>query len=250
MYTHSGNFDSWSEHEHMHVNAWIERQPSNGISENLDTNNVVWSGQHGLREDTFMVEVPNGTTDQNRRYMLCFQSTSIVKKDKVKLQLMEERKKMLLQQQQLLQQHRNKDNNQDANMGIDSELIRRIEEAMNAVDVEDDEAYSIEPITVGFNVRIENTVETVQTLPEGEVGPNAKRAIELMTSISVIERNWKNLMDHFDFLRNREATHIRLSEQINQRVIHWSIVEALLVVGMSIGQVLYWRKFFEQRRYL
>jgi hypothetical protein len=57
-------------------------------------------------------------------------------------------------------------------------------------------------------------------------------------------------VDHFDFLRNREAQHQVLTSQILSRVMGWTLLEAGLVVAMALGQVMYWKKFFEQRRYL
>jgi hypothetical protein len=84
----------------------------------------------------------------------------------------------------------------------------------------------------------------------GEAGPDAKRALELVQRSVMINNDWQNLVDHFDFLRNREAQHAMLSSQILSRVMGWTLLEAALVVTMAIGQVMYWKKLFEQRRYL
>jgi hypothetical protein len=58
------------------------------------------------------------------------------------------------------------------------------------------------------------------------------------------------LQDHYDFLRTRESINEALTDAIMSRVMGWTIAEACLVVFMAIAQVMYWRKFFEQRRYL
>jgi hypothetical protein len=68
--------------------------------------------------------------------------------------------------------------------------------------------------------------------------------------LPAINSDWQNLVDHFDFLRNREAQHHVLTSQILSRVMGWTLLEAGLVVCMALGQVMYWKKFFEQRRYL
>jgi hypothetical protein len=41
-----------------------------------------------------------------------------------------------------------------------------------------------------------------------------------------------------------------MTEQILSRVMSWTLIEAALVILMATAQVIYWRKFFEQRRYL
>ena len=111
---------------------------------------------------------------------------------------------------------------------------------------EDDDSVPFS-LHLGFNFR----VSTAQrSLPDEELGPDAMRAIELLEAATSTERQWQNLLDHFDFLRNREAYHLQLTGQINDRVMGWTIVEAVLVVSMAVAQVMYWKTFFEQRRYL
>ena len=113
-------------------------------------------------------------------------------------------------------------------------------------DVEDDNVSNFE-IQVGFDIRMQMLA---RALPDEELGPDAQRALDLVQAAAATERQWKNLLDHFDFLRNREAAHRQLSRQINDRVMGWTIIEAVLVVTMAVGQVWYWKSFFEQRRYL
>jgi emp24/gp25L/p24 family/GOLD len=103
-------------------------------------------------------------------------------------------------------------------------------------------------VVVGFNIRVKSAVE--RALPDTELGPETLRALELLEAASSAEQQWQNLLDHFDFLRNREAFHRNLAEQINNRVMGWSLLESFLVVTMAVAQVWYWKSFFEQRRYL
>jgi hypothetical protein len=65
-----------------------------------------------------------------------------------------------------------------------------------------------------------------------------------------MQGHFQNLLDHFDFMRNREAVHVQLTNQINDRVMGWTIIEAILVITMAFAQVWYWKAFFERRRYL
>ena len=102
-------------------------------------------------------------------------------------------------------------------------------------------------MTVGFAVRVKSPP---RTLPDNETGPDSQRALELVKKATAIVQDWESLVDHFDFLRNREAAHKQLSDEILTRIQVWTLIEAVLVVSMATGQVLYWKKFFETRRYL
>lgn len=101
--------------------------------------------------------------------------------------------------------------------------------------------------TVGFNIHVH---DVMRTLAKEEMGPDALRAINLQASAMHLADQWENLQDHFSYLHFREVEHRRMSEQINDRVMGWTILESFLVVTMAIGQVMYWKSFFEQRRFL
>ena len=100
---------------------------------------------------------------------------------------------------------------------------------------------------VGFAIRV---TSLPRTLPSEENGPDALRALQLVKKATDILQDWQSLQDHFDFLRNREAVHKEMTDSILFRIERWTVIEALLVMGMATGQVLYWKKFFETRRYL
>jgi hypothetical protein len=102
-------------------------------------------------------------------------------------------------------------------------------------------------ITVGFNIRVH---DVLRTLAAEEIGPDALRAITLQKSALHVTDQWDNMHDHFSYMHFREAEHMKMAEQINDRVMGWTILESLLVVTMAIGQVMYWKSFFEQRRFL
>jgi emp24/gp25L/p24 family/GOLD len=112
--------------------------------------------------------------------------------------------------------------------------------------VDDEVRYG--PLPVGFYVRMSPAAP--RSLPDTVAGPDAERALRVIDSAVVIQNNWYDLQNHFDFLRQREAVHTHMTSQILNRVMTWTVIEAVLVVGMAVAQVLYWRKFFEQRRYL
>lgn len=100
---------------------------------------------------------------------------------------------------------------------------------------------------VGFNLRYH---DPPRTLDDGESGPDGEKASQLVEKAAKIHQDWDTLQDHFDFLRNREAIHEEMNDAIVSRLTRWTYIEAFLVVGMATGQVMYWKKFFEKRRYL
>jgi len=118
--------------------------------------------------------------------------------------------------------------------------------ALQEKDVADDNVSNFD-IQIGFDLRMQMEA---RALPDEEAGPDAQRALDLVEAAAAAERQWQNLLDHFDFLRNREALTRQLSIQINNRVMRWTLIEAVLVVTMAVAQVWYWKSFFEQRRYL
>lgn len=115
------------------------------------------------------------------------------------------------------------------------------------ITAEDNEEREEEGAMVGFSLR---WIPPPRALPDGEEGPEAKRALQLVDTASLVDNDWQNLLDHYDFLRMREANHRELIEAIFSRLWKWTLIEAFLVIFMAFLQVVYLRKFFEQRRYL
>ncbi|VEU37672.1 unnamed protein product [Pseudo-nitzschia multistriata] len=109
---------------------------------------------------------------------------------------------------------------------------------------EDDEENEFD---VGFNLRFHNPP---RSLDDAESGPDGERASQLIQKAAQIDQEWFTLQDHFDFLRNREGIHFAMNNQIMTRLARWTYVESLLVVAMAVGQVMYWKRFFEKRRYI
>jgi p24 family protein beta-1 len=51
-----------------------------------------------------------------------------------------------------------------------------------------------------------------------------------------------------EYMEVRERIHRQINNQTNQRVVMWSCFEAFILLGMTIGQVYYLKRFFEVRR--
>lgn len=50
------------------------------------------------------------------------------------------------------------------------------------------------------------------------------------------------------YLVARDKVHRKINEESNSRIVLWSIVEFLLLLGVTLGQVWYLKRFFETRR--
>ena len=109
-------------------------------------------------------------------------------------------------------------------------------------DPEDDNSFDL-----GFAIRITNPP---RALDDGVIGPDAERALMLVEKAAEIHKDWELMKDHQEFTRNREAIHAEMSETILGRLVRWAFFETFLVVGMAVAQVMYWKRFFETRRYL
>ena len=60
----------------------------------------------------------------------------------------------------------------------------------------------------------------------------------------------ENMADHQAYLREREAAHRALAEETFSAVFFWTVIEALVLLTVAGGQILYLRRFIEKRRYL
>jgi hypothetical protein len=101
--------------------------------------------------------------------------------------------------------------------------------------------------TVGFALRVRGRS---RALGDKEQGPDGEKALELISWAEELTEEWHTLLDHYDYLRSREAVHEELGDKIFKRVMRWTLVEAGLLVTIACAQVMYFRAFFEKRRYL
>jgi len=100
---------------------------------------------------------------------------------------------------------------------------------------------------VGFALRVRAPSRALADMIQG---PDGEKAFELIEWAEDLTEEWDTLLDHYDYLRDREAAQEELSDKIFKRVMKWTIAEAILLITIASAQVLYFRKFFEKRRYL
>lgn len=135
----------------------------------------------------------------------------------------------------------------EGNFRLDHTMIQPDSRYLLCFQNNDSDDDSENDFDVGFSVHFTNPP---RALKEGEIGPDGERALKLVEKAIAIQEDWTNMEDHFDFVRNREALHREMHNSILSRLRRWNNLEILVVIGMATLQVMYWKKFFETRRYL
>jgi hypothetical protein len=95
--------------------------------------------------------------------------------------------------------------------------------------------------TIGFSFHLD-VKDEAQELKE----QNSR----LVDVASELTRQLGNLINHHEYMRTREAKHRELVEMTFSHLLVWVIVEALAVVVIAGGQIMYLRRFLEKRRYM
>jgi len=96
--------------------------------------------------------------------------------------------------------------------------------------------------TLGFEIRMTPTL-----VVENEIPLETKRLLEEAESL---QTKLYDLLNHQDYLRDRESIHRELTETTFSRLVRWTMAEAICLVLVAVAQVVYLRKFFETRRSL
>ena len=95
--------------------------------------------------------------------------------------------------------------------------------------------------TVGFHVSFEATDPLVELHTANK---------ELLTSTQTLHRELIRLQDHYSFMRAKEATHRETVEQTFSRLMAWVLLQGFVVIVVAGGQIMYFRRFLERRRYI
>lgn len=99
---------------------------------------------------------------------------------------------------------------------------------------------------VGFAIRV---VPPTRNL-ENEAGPDDRLTSNLLSMSVKLMAGLQTMSDHQEYMKERENRHTILADTTFSRVVQWTVLEAVVLMLIACGQVLYLRKFFEQRRYL
>eukprot|EP00293_Proteomonas_sulcata_P013032 CAMPEP_0184290460 /NCGR_PEP_ID=MMETSP1049-20130417/2699_1 /TAXON_ID=77928 /ORGANISM="Proteomonas sulcata, Strain CCMP704" /LENGTH=195 /DNA_ID=CAMNT_0026597617 /DNA_START=26 /DNA_END=613 /DNA_ORIENTATION=- len=86
------------------------------------------------------------------------------------------------------------------------------------------------------------------------VGEGSKSQIAKSEHISPLEKSiialsegLQQIQSEQEYMRMRERAHRNTSESTNSRVLIWSLIEAGALILMSGAQIIYLRRFFEQK---
>lgn len=98
---------------------------------------------------------------------------------------------------------------------------------------------------VGFSFRVvdlhERPAPLVFTNEHGE---------EWLDKSGAVEHEMRILENHQEYMRIREENHRAVVEATFGSTLAWTITEAVIVVAMAVGQVMYFRGFLERKTFL
>ena len=100
---------------------------------------------------------------------------------------------------------------------------------------------------IGFSIRV---TPPSRSMDNGMAGPEDRLNAHLLEMSHKLMDGMHNVLDHQEYMRERENRHSKLADATFSRVVQWTVLEAVVLALISLGQVLYLKKFFEQRRYL
>merc|ERR1719199_356214 len=97
---------------------------------------------------------------------------------------------------------------------------------------------TVTPKTVSFNLVLGEGSRRDQVAKSEHLTPLEKSVLALGEGLAQIQAEQ-------EYMKMRERVHRNTSESTNSRILWWSIIEAVALVGMSAVQVFYLRNFFE-----
>jgi hypothetical protein len=101
--------------------------------------------------------------------------------------------------------------------------------------------------TVGLSYQlIEGTLSPV----DDPLDPNAQKLATWLENAGKVKRELKVLSDHFSYAKRREKDQREVAEATFTEIMTWTVLEAIAVCGVALGQVLMYRMFLEKKRYM
>jgi hypothetical protein len=70
----------------------------------------------------------------------------------------------------------------------------------------------------------------------------------LQSELSDLSEGLELLKDHQSYMNQREDVHKESLDSINMKVLCWTVLEAVILICMSLWQIMYIRSFFETKR--
>ena len=73
---------------------------------------------------------------------------------------------------------------------------------------------------------------------------------KLVVATRTLIRELNRVIDHYGYMRAREAKHRETVEGTFSQLMNWTLLQGVAVIVVAAGQILYFRRFLEQRRYI
>lgn len=90
------------------------------------------------------------------------------------------------------------------------------------------------------------SIETARQVQHKMSGAQDQERVRDM--IKDVDNAMTSVKHELEYLSVRDRIHRRINESTNSRVVVWTWVEFLILLGVSFGQVMYIKRFFEVRR--
>lgn len=108
---------------------------------------------------------------------------------------------------------------------------------------------------IGFSIHVHPMAGTEahklqQEKTESDEEKATKQTQKLTDMAVQLKERMEVLLDHQEYIKNRESTHRHVVEQTFTMVMRWTILEAMILISVASAQVFYLKRFFETKRYL
>ncbi|XP_076681262.1 transmembrane emp24 domain-containing protein 7 [Andrena cerasifolii] len=87
-----------------------------------------------------------------------------------------------------------------------------------------------------------------EQLPLAGLGEHVTVMTQMESSADEVHKNLNKILDYQTHHRLREAQGRKRAEDLNERVLVWSITETLTILIISVGQVFILKTFFTERK--
>ena len=135
--------------------------------------------------------------------------------------------------------------------GVDVKSAKELSEGSFSFDAESDGDYEMcisngksednDGLTriIAFNFRVTQEIEDTDY-----------EYVGLDTELTEMRQGLDLLRDHQSYMGQREDLHKETLDSINTKVLCWTVLEAVILIGMSFWQISYISSFFETKRKL
>lgn len=109
------------------------------------------------------------------------------------------------------------------------------------------------PRTVGFSIHVEQNTEALMKhmVKTEDVKNPLYQDLRDVTDLSLeLETSLTTLLDHQEYMKDRDDIHDEYLDTTLGMLTTWAMIEATILIAVSVGQIMYFRRVFETRRYM